>query len=163
MSELALDRTHTPTTLPAPTKGKPERRLKIGRKLQIAIDAIVFDGAELDKAAETAKCTTRSIRRAFEKAHVLTYLKKRREVLRASARGQNIRRLVQIRDAADNMPAVQAIRELERMDESDAIEGSARRNPGVVIIVQNGTVNAPLTHNEPKPLIIQGDVSHEPE
>jgi hypothetical protein len=117
MNLLPVVATDQPNTLPA----KPEpKRFRIGKKLAIAIDAIVFEGLDLQQAARTAKTSTRVLRRALERSHVLAHLKKRREVLRASARGQNIRRLVQIRDAADNMPAVQAIRELERMDDADA-------------------------------------------
>lgn len=146
--------------LPEPADKQP-KRFRIGKKLQVAIDAIVFEGADLQAAAKTAKTSTRVLRRALERRHVLAHLKRRREVLRASARGSNISRLVQIRDAADNMPAVQAIRELERMDDGDEIAAAARRSPGVVIIVQGGAVNASLTDVAAKPLTIQRDIDEE--
>ncbi len=154
MPELALA---SRQSLPA----KPEpKRFRIGKKLQIAIDAIVFEGQDLQEAARTAKTSTRVLRRALERRHVLAHLKKRREVLRASARGSNISRLVQIRDAADNMPAVQAIRELERMDDSDEIAGSARRNPGVVIIVQTGPAVVPTAREQAQVIDnVEGDGS----
>lgn len=136
-----------PLNVPAPTTDEPNKRLKIGPKMRIAIDAIVFDGLELADAAAKANCTTRAIRKAFERAHVLAYLKRRREVLRASARGQNIRRLMQIRDAADNMPAVNAIKALEGMDDQSSIEGSARRSPGLVIVINGAAAHAPQAPN----------------
>lgn len=139
-----------PLNVPAPSADEPNKRLKIGTKLRVAIDAIVFEGQDFADAAQTAKCTVRSIRRAFEKAHVLAYLKKRREVLRAAARGQNIRRLVEIRDAADNMPAVNAIKALEMMDDGGSIEGSARRSPGLVIIVQGSAAHVPSARDLPQ-------------
>lgn len=133
MTELALT---MPLNVPAPVDGNPNKRLKLGVKLRIAIDAIVFDGLALDEAAKTAKCTTRSIRRAFEKPHVLAYLKRRREVLRSSACGSNIHRLTQIRDAADNMPAVNAIRMLEQLgDEAGMSSAAMRAAPGLTIVV----------------------------
>jgi hypothetical protein len=128
--------------VPAPTKDQPNKRLKIGAKLRIAIDAIVFEGLDFPAAAARANCSVRSIRKAFERSHVLAYLRRRREVLRASACGSNISRLVQIRDAAENMPAIQAIRTLEQMGETDSVASSAQRSPGVVIIVQ-GAVSPP--------------------
>lgn len=135
-----------PIDVPAPTVDQPNKRLKIGAKLRVAIDAIVFDGLDLAAAAERANCSTRSVRKAFERSHVLAYLKRRREVLRASASGSNIRRLVEIRDAADNMPALQAIRTLEQMGESDGMGGSGatRAAPGLTIVVMNGAPAAPI-------------------
>lgn len=124
---------------------KQPKRARIGKKLQTAIDAIVFEGADLQAAAQTAKTSTRVLRRALERRHVLAHLKRRREVLRTSARGSNIRRLVEIRDAANNMPAVQAIRELERMDDGDEIAAAARRSPGVVILVTGNASVTPLS------------------
>jgi hypothetical protein len=147
MSDTAL--TIRRLDVPAPTKDDPKRRLKIGAKLRVAIDAIVFDGAAFDEAARKANCTTRAIRKAFERAHVLTYLRTRKEVLRASANGQNIRRLMQIRDKADNMPAVQAIRMLEQLGE-DTQAGSrgSVSVPGLVVVIQTGDRSATI---EPVP------------
>lgn len=145
MSELAL--TTKPINVPAPTADQPTKRLKIGGKLRVAIDAMVFDGLDFADAAAQAKCSTRAIRKAFERSHVLAYLKTRREVLRASARGQNIRRLMQIRDAADNMPAVNAIKALEGMDDQHSIEGSARRSPGLVIVIQGAPAHSASAGN----------------
>lgn len=134
-----------PLKVPAPTADDPNKRLKIGAKLRVAIDAIVFDGKPMDEAAKTANCTVRSIRRAFEKAHVLAYLKRRREVLRSSACGSNIHRLTQIRDAADNMPAVNAIKMLEQIGEAESMGSIAHRvAPGLtIVVVQQPAAQAP--------------------
>jgi hypothetical protein len=58
-------------------------------------------------------------------------------VLRTSERARNIQRLTEIRDKADNMPAVNAIKMLEQIDEASAAAGSAQRAPGVTILVVN--------------------------
>jgi hypothetical protein len=76
---------------------------------------------------------------------VLAHLRQRREVLRAAASGKNILRLCQIRDAADNTPAVNAIKTLEGLDE----EGLMRRTtdtptPGIVLRIVNVTQSAPI-------------------
>jgi hypothetical protein len=65
-------------------------------------------------------------------------------VSRARICARNIHRLREIRDAANNMPAVQAIRDLERTPDDEAASQRANRSPGVVIIVHNGaTVGTP--------------------
>ena len=42
-----------------PAEQAPKRRLRIGKKLSAAIDAIVFDGADLQSAAKAAENNSR--------------------------------------------------------------------------------------------------------
>lgn len=136
MSEIATIALSRPAaSVPSTLTDKP-KRFKIGPKLKIAIDAIVFDGADMQEAARIAKTSTRAIRKALERGHVVKHLYKRREVLRTHASAQNIKRLVEIRDAADNMPAVQAIRELEHMgDEQGQASRAAAPFSGLVVVI----------------------------
>jgi hypothetical protein len=135
MQDLAFD-ARPATRLPTPER--PRRTQRVGKKLFHAIELIVFEGKELGEAAAEAGLTTYTLRQAFARPHVLAHLRQRREVLRAAASGKNILRLCQIRDAADNMPAVNAIKTLEGLDE----EGLMRRTtdtptPGIVLRIVN--------------------------
>ena len=56
----------------------------------------------------------------MRKPHVMAYYNAGLQVLRASERPKNIKRLQEIRDAADNMPAVQAIKTLEQLSDIEA-------------------------------------------
>ena len=138
MSDTALA-LPKPINLPANADGK---RLKVGGKLRIAINAMIWDGLPLDKAAEKANLTTAAVRQALAKSHVLQYLKAEREVLRSSINARNITRLAEIRDAADNMPAVNAIKALEQLDDTVAAGSQRQSAPGIVFIIndRNATV-----------------------
>jgi hypothetical protein len=56
-------------------------------------------------------------------------------VLRDSERARNIHRLVAIRDAANNMPAVNAIKALEQIDDEARGTSAMQRAPGLQIVV----------------------------
>lgn len=121
--------------LPQPVSGP---RARVQGKLLKAIDLIVFDGLPLDQAAKKVGLTTYTVRQAMGRTHVIAHIKKRREVFRASVCGANVYRLAQIRDAANNIPAVQAIGMLERMDLEPAATRATQATPGLVIVVQGG-------------------------
>jgi hypothetical protein len=83
------------------------------------------------------------------------------EVLRTSERARNIHRLTEIRDKADNMPAVHAIKMLEQIDEASSAAGGAQsRSPGVVVIVQTVAAHAPQAPN-PVQVIDNSEGEHE--
>jgi hypothetical protein len=64
---------------------------------------------------------------------------------RAAASGKNILRLCQIRDAADNMPAVNAIKTLEGLDEEGLMRRTAdTTTPGIVLRIVNVTQSAQI-------------------
>ena len=119
----------TPTT----RKG----RSPLNAKVRTAIDHMLWDGLEMDEAAKVAGLTTRRLRQALERPIVLAHLKAQRKVLCAAELPQNIRRLKAIRDAAENMPAVHAIRDLEQIAADETIRSDARvqERPGMVIVV----------------------------
>ena len=120
---------HVQTTR-LPTPDRPKRTKRVGKKLFHAIELIVFEGKELGEAATEAGLTTYTLRQAFARPQVLAHLRERREVLRAAASGKNILRLCQIRDAENNMPAVNAIKALEQIGDETA--PTTHAGPGIV-------------------------------
>jgi len=112
-------------------------------RLKRALDAMVWEGLEWNEAAAKVNFTTAAMRKALQRASTLAYLKAEREVLRASVSAKNIHRLAQIRDAADNMPAVNAIKALEQIGEQEASSPASQRVPGFIIqvITQNPGAN----------------------
>jgi hypothetical protein len=74
-------------------------------------------------------------------------------VLRVGERASNIHRLCGIRDAADNMPAVNAIKTLEMIDAEAVARPVGQTSPGIVIrfVTQAVTQAPPLA---PQPIDI---------
>lgn len=135
MSELAL----------APTRYRnPDKRIdRPGPAVRRAIADMIENGTAFDVAAQTAGLSTRQLRLAFEKPSVREYIKRQRDVFCAAVNTKNIFRLGQIRDAADNMPAVNAIKELESISETRAIvESGSKQTPGIVINILAGNAQS---------------------
>lgn len=118
-----------------PTSGK--ERGPLNRKVRQAIEHMLWQSLEIDEAAKAVGITTRRLRTALEKPIVLAHLKAQRKVLCATELPANIRRLKAIRDAAENMPAVHAIRDLEQIAADETIRSDARvqERPGMVIVI----------------------------
>jgi hypothetical protein len=130
---------------------------RIGGRLKQALDLMVWgDGNRRylpdNEAAAIAGLNVLSIRNALQKPHVLAYYKAQREVLRARESPACIHRLCEIRDAADNMPAVQAIRTLEQIGDDEGRRISDAPTPGICINIVSAS--AP---NPPAPRIINAD------
>jgi hypothetical protein len=98
---------------------------------------MVDEGKPIHLAAQASGVSTHIVREAFAKPHVLEYVRKRRQMLLASVNARNIQRLAEIRDAADNMPAVNSVLALERMagDATSTPGGSLSHSPGITIQV----------------------------
>jgi hypothetical protein len=117
----------------ARTARKPLQAPPLARK---AIELMVWEGHHRDDAAKAAGMLPKSLYNALRKHHVRAYYLAQLEVLRTSERARNIHRLCEIRDAANNMPAVQAIKTLEALtDDMPAGSGGQPRTPGLVIVV----------------------------
>jgi hypothetical protein len=110
-------------------------KLTVSGKLKVAIDLMLYEGSCRSDAAKAAGMTDHGLREAFKKSHVKGYYNAGLVVLRESERAKNIRRLAEIRDKADNMPAVQAIKTLEQLvDADEGSRGSIGHSvPGVTI------------------------------
>jgi hypothetical protein len=133
-------------SVPPATISDQPKRLQVRGKLAIAIHRMLELGEPYNDAAKNAGLTTRAIRKALDKPHVLAYLRQHKQVFREAASAGNIRRLTQIRDAADNMPAVQAIKVLEQLgDEQQQRNPSPSASPGVVIRVVTNVIAAPAS------------------
>src|SRR5260370_15990956 len=135
--------------------GKTARNGVSGR-LKAALDDMVWNATPWEEAARKANLTTRSMRMAMGKPHVLKYLRQERGVLLAQASPKNLARLQALRDQDVNATAaVTAAKTLETLA-SDQFSPVSRRfgggqragypidlsdepSPGVVIQI----INAP--------------------
>jgi hypothetical protein len=140
---------------------------RIGGRLKQALDLMVWgDGVRRylpdNEAAAIAGLNVISIRNALHKPHVLAYYKQQREVLRARESPANIHRLCEIRDAADNMPAVNAIRALENLDEQGLTRHSTDLpTPGICIRIVHQQIPQPVDVTpQVKPLPARTEFTH---
>lgn len=92
----------------------------------------------MQDAAKRVGLATRAIRDALSKPHVISHMRARREVFRTEVCGANIHRLRQIRDAAENMPAVNSIGMLERLGDDPSNAPTRQQSPGPVIVIALG-------------------------
>ena len=118
--------------------------LRITRRVKDAIDAMVELGLPYDKAAAEADLTPRAMRLALAKPHVIAYYKAQCQVFRASTTARNLHRLCEIRDADNNMPAVNAIKALELINDEQTTNKQTT-SPGVTIRIVNVSA-APAQH-----------------
>jgi len=82
---------------------------------------------------QTAGFTERALYLALAKAEVASYWIQALQVLRVGERASNIHRLCAIRDAANNIPAVNAVKALEMIDSAEAMRPASQTSPGIVI------------------------------
>ena len=121
-------------------------------RVRKAIEHMVNDADDYQRAAAKAGLTTHALRLALAKPHVARYLKEQVQVLRTAQGPRNIHRLCEIRDAANNMPAVNAIKALEQLPE-ERVAGTSTAAPiGVSIRIVN--VQSTETPSETKCLDI---------
>lgn len=141
--------------------GKPKRPPRVTPELVVACKAIVWEGQELDQAASSAGLTTRALRLALQRPHVLAFLKEEREVLLAVARAQNIHHAIEVRRGDNAMARLGAIKVIEAQTDHQPGQGVARE-PGLVIqIVTGGAERAHMRTVEAKSLIDQESGGHD--
>jgi hypothetical protein len=122
---------------------------RIGGRLKQALDLMVWGDGERryfpdNEAAAIAGLNVLSIRNALHKPHVQAYYRTQCQVLRSRESAACIHRLCEIRDAADNMPAVQAIKTM-MFDEYEQTNRPNTPTPGVSIrVVQVSSPPAPI-------------------
>src|SRR5271167_2577342 len=96
-----------PEPLPAETETSKDKPRRVGGKLKAALDLMIWGDRDsdnprpampYDEAARTAGLTVRSMRRALERHHAQSYLRKQRQVLRASLDARTLSRLAELRD-----------------------------------------------------------------
>jgi hypothetical protein len=116
---------------------KRKRKRGLTAAVKCAIDAMIFERCSRAEACERAGFTERALYLALEKAEVAAYWNQELQVLRAGERAANIHRLCEIRDAADNMPAVNAVKTLEQLDAEAVARPAAQVSPGISIRILN--------------------------
>jgi hypothetical protein len=145
---------------------KRRRPRGLTRAIKTAIDAIVFDRCTRTEACKRAGITERALYLGLEKVEVAAYWNRQTEVLRQGERARTIHRLTEIRDAADNMPAVNASKMLLEAEESQPLGSRAPiETAGLIIVVRQPRLpEAPLVESavvidaEPKRV---ADASHD--
>ena len=110
--------------------------LRITKRVKDAIRAMVVDKLRWDDAAVAVGLSTRAMRLALEKPHVITYLRKQLDVSRGARQVANFHRLCEIADADNNMPAVNAIKALEQLSDEQT-NTKQTTSPGVTIRIVN--------------------------
>jgi hypothetical protein len=121
----------------------PRTAAKTGRvagKLLVALKRIVWQGEELDQAAQAAGLTTYQVREALSKPHVIAHVKAEREVFRAHVSAQNIHRAKEMRDTSENaMAQLGAMKFIEQIGDEQHGSSAGIRSPGFVIVVNTGS------------------------
>jgi hypothetical protein len=130
MSDQALTETTT-----APARRENSKPGKVTGRLKRALDHIVYDCMTDNEAAVKTGMHVNAIRLALKRPHVRAYCREQRDVLLEREMARNIHRAVEIRDKADNMPAVQAIKLLKDWNTDDMPAGSrgSVSVPGLVV------------------------------
>jgi hypothetical protein len=137
-----------------------KRRRKRGLTVAVrtAIDAIIHDRCSRAQACKRAGFTERAFYLALEKPEVAAYWNRELQVLRVGERAANIHRLCDIRDAANNMPAVNAVKALEMLDAEAVARPAGQISPGIVIRFVTQASPAPIVDITPRPAqIIDGE------
>ena len=124
---------------PFPEPLRKPRTAVIPSRIAHALKLMVDEGKPIHLAAQASGVSTHVVREAFAKPYVLEYVRKRRQMLLASVNARNIQRLAEIRDAADNMPAVNSVLALERMGDATSTPGGGlSHSPGITIQINTG-------------------------
>jgi hypothetical protein len=119
-------------------KPKDGSHLKISPKLEIALRAVIHDGATLEAAAKLAGLSTFLVRQSFEHAHVLRFIRNEKQVRLESLRLETLNDLARIK-GGNGAAAVSAIAMLEEMAAPAAQSAAtiAATTPGVTINIIN--------------------------
>jgi hypothetical protein len=125
----------------ATTTANPQRQAlakRLTARVRQAVELMVWDGKPYNEAATESGLTVRAMRLALARPHVMAFYKAELQVLRTSQEPRSIIRLAEIRDAANNMPAVQAAKHLLETEQTNSNSSNAT-SPGVTIRILNQT------------------------
>ena len=136
------------TTPPSGTEADAPATPALRGRTRRAVDLMVWQGVPFDDAAAQCGLKRRSLQNAFLLPSVKAYYAAQLQVLREGHRARNIYRLAEIRDAANNMPAVNAIKALEQLDDAAAGTSAMQRSPGLQIVITQ-SASPPLPHATP--------------
>lgn len=155
INDKPADKPQSRQAIQAKTASKPRQ---VTGKLAIACKAIVWEGQDLEVAAKAAGLTTRNLRLALERRHVIAFLKEQREVFRSYISAQNIHHAKDLRNKAGNaMAKLGAMKYIDNVADEPS-SASANRMPGLVVnIISDGSHTAHIREIEAKPLIPHDD------
>jgi hypothetical protein len=122
---------------------------RITPRVKAAIEIMINTGADYQAAAAQVGMSTYGLRLALEKPHIAAHYRAQCQVLRDASRARNIHRLFQIRDAADNLPAVNAVKALMGLDDEPLRTANAADARGVTIRILNVVPAPSTTPNDP--------------
>jgi hypothetical protein len=137
-----------------------KRRRKRGLTVAVrtAIDAMIYDRCTRAQACKRAGFTERALYLALEKSEVAAYFNRGLQVLRVGERASNIHRLCEIRDSANNMSAVNAVKTLEMLDAEAVTRPASQLSPGIVIrFVTQAPQPMPVVDITPKLPIVDAE------
>ena len=114
-------------------------------RVRSACEAMVWDALPFDEAAIAAGLSVRAMRLALAKPAVAQYLKQQAQVLRGSEGPRSIHRIRQIRDAAENKPALDAAMWFVNEDQQQqGRNAQLTASPGVTIRVVTVVQQQPI-------------------
>lgn len=101
---------------------------------------MVWHGKPYNKVAAEVGLTTRAMRLALGKPHVLAAMKRELQVLRSSEGPRNFHTLLQVRDQKKNqMARVQAVSKLEQLADEQHAGANKQSLPGLVVQINVGS------------------------
>jgi hypothetical protein len=123
-----------------PADQRPSKPGRVSGKLKIALDAIIFEGAEMDASAKKAGITTRAVRLAMAKPHVIGYMRTQRATLVNELSASNVHHLRTMRAESPNqMVRLGAVRTIEDIADGRGGRGSSV-NVNVGVAIQAGFI-----------------------
>jgi hypothetical protein len=118
---------------------------KVSGKLKLVLDRVVNEGADPYEAARAVGMHARSVRKALAKGHVLAYLRAARQVLRETARAQNIHHMIAMRaESSNEMARLGAMKLIEQEDGRSDAAGGVPTQPGLIICITGMPAGARL-------------------
>lgn len=132
----------------------------INPKVAAAIKAVIHDGETLQAAAEANGITTHKLRSAFDKPHVLKFVRAERNVRLEGIRLSSLNELERIR-RGEGMAAIAAIKFMEEMagERGKALDPDKRdATPGVTIVIQSAASHT-IEEQHVTPLTIEGETA----
>jgi hypothetical protein len=141
-----------PAPLQSQSVAKPDKQIKITRKVRDAITAMVWEGLKRDEAAMKAGMKDNSLYIALRRPDVKAFYLAECDVLRTSGRARRIHRLEQMVEQDDNKAAVvNAVLALERLDPNETAASRANSLPGLQIVIMQGGTERPTVDITPMP------------
>lgn len=122
-----------------------------------AVDIMIWQGKPFDEAAREVGLTSRAMRLALKKPAVIALFKAEQQMLLESMGPRNIHRLAAIRDAANNMPAVNSAVQLVRMRDEPNNPMRSGRSIGVTM---PGLVIQIIQPSDPQPQIVRHEAAN---